>query len=133
MGMRRESRREQARLHRNELTERHAIIQELTSQNYMNDSREFQDFESICSGKLSHVPSQRAVVPSLCGIAEPATKVCNQKHGICLVHRERVWQSTCSKRFVIDALSRNASLLASKVLQAKTQYEKVQGNLSPRK
>ena len=30
----------------------------------MNDSGEFQDFESICSGKLSHVPSQSAVFPS---------------------------------------------------------------------
>ena len=57
---------------RNELRESHATIQELTSQiqglqermNCMNDSREFQDVESICSGKLSHVPSQLAVVPS---------------------------------------------------------------------
>ena len=42
---------------------------ELTSQihrvNSMNDSREFQAVESICSGGLSHVPSQPAVVPSL--------------------------------------------------------------------
>ena len=61
---------------RNELRESHAAIQELTSQiqmlqermNCMNDSREFQDIESICSGKLSHVPSQLAIVPSLCGI-----------------------------------------------------------------
>ena len=57
---------------RNELRESHATIQELTSQiqglqermNCMSDSREFQDVESICSGKLSHVPSQPAVVPS---------------------------------------------------------------------
>ena len=34
----------------------------------MNDSREFQDVESICSGKLYHVPSQRAIVPSLGGL-----------------------------------------------------------------
>ena len=54
----------------------HATIQELTSQilelpermNHMNDAREFQDVESICSGTLSHVPSQPAVVPSLCGM-----------------------------------------------------------------
>ena len=47
-------------------------MQELTSQiqelqermNYMNDSREFQDLEAIYSGKLSHVSSQPAVVPS---------------------------------------------------------------------
>ena len=30
----------------------------------MDDSREFQDVESICNRELSHVPSQRAVVPS---------------------------------------------------------------------
>ena len=35
---------------------------------HMNDSREFQDVESVCSGKLSHVPSQPAVVPSPCGM-----------------------------------------------------------------
>ena len=36
--------------------------------NYLNDSREFQDAESICSRKLSHVPSQPAIVPSLGGM-----------------------------------------------------------------
>ena len=41
---------------RNELRESHATIQELTSQVqermiFLNDSEEFQDFESICSGK----------------------------------------------------------------------------------
>ena len=30
----------------------------------MNDLGEFQDVESACSGRLSHVPSQPAVVPS---------------------------------------------------------------------
>ena len=40
-------------------------IQELQERaNYMIDSKEFQDFESNCSGKSSHVPSQPAVVPS---------------------------------------------------------------------
>ena len=34
----------------------------------MKDSREFQDVESTCSEKLSHVPSQLAVVPSLGGM-----------------------------------------------------------------
>ena len=34
----------------------------------MNDSREFQDVESICSGKLSHFPSQPTTVPSLGGM-----------------------------------------------------------------
>ena len=58
---------------RDELRERHATIQDRTSQiqelqermNYMSDSREFQDVESICSGNLCHVPSQLAIVPSL--------------------------------------------------------------------
>ena len=57
-----------------ELRESQAVIQELTSRmkelqdgvNFMNDSGEFQDAESICGGKLSHVPSQRAVIPSPC-------------------------------------------------------------------
>ena len=61
---------------RHELRESHATIQELTSQiqelqermNFMNDSREFQDVEVICSGKLSHVPRQSAIVPSLGGM-----------------------------------------------------------------
>ena len=60
----------------NELRESHATIQELTSQvqelkermNCVNDSGEFQDIESIWSGKLSHVPSQPAIVPSLGGM-----------------------------------------------------------------
>ena len=54
------------------LRESHATILELTSQvqelqerqNFLNGSREFHDTESISSGKLSHVPSQPAVVPS---------------------------------------------------------------------
>ena len=33
-----------------------------------NDSGEFHDVESICSGKFSHVPSQLAFVPSLRGM-----------------------------------------------------------------
>ena len=36
--------------------------------NHMNDSSEFQDVESICTGKFSHVPSQPAIVPSLGGM-----------------------------------------------------------------
>ena len=61
---------------RHELRESHATIQELTSQiqevqermNYLNESRECQDVESICSGKLSNVFSQPAIVPSLGGM-----------------------------------------------------------------
>ena len=61
---------------RQELRKSQATIQELTSQiqelqdrmNHMNDSREFQDVQSICSEKLSHVFSQSAIVPSPCGM-----------------------------------------------------------------
>ena len=57
---------------RNEVRESHAAMRELTSQiqelqermNCKSDSRQFQDVESICSGILSHVPSQPAIVPS---------------------------------------------------------------------
>ena len=57
---------------RQELRQSQATFNELTSQiqelqervNLMNDSREFQDVESACSGRLSTVPSQPAVVPS---------------------------------------------------------------------
>ena len=57
---------------RQEFIKSHATVHELTSQiqelqqreNLMNDSGEFQDVASACSGKLSHVPSQPAVVPS---------------------------------------------------------------------
>ena len=84
----------------NELRECHATILELASQirelqertNCMNDSREFQDIESICRGKLSHVPSQLAVVPS------PRS----------MLSRDQ------SLRFNTDTLSRNSSLCESK-------------------
>ena len=56
---------------RNELRESRAVVQELTSQiqelqermNDRSDSRELQDIGSMWCGKLSHVPSQLAVVP----------------------------------------------------------------------
>ena len=61
---------------RQELRESLPTFHELTSQiqelqdmvNLVNESGEFQDVESICSGKLSHVPSQPAAVPSPCGM-----------------------------------------------------------------
>ena len=40
----------------------------------MNGSREFQDVASICSGQLSNVPSQRAIVPSLGGMRDPSLR-----------------------------------------------------------
>ena len=61
---------------RNELRESPATVQELSSQiqelqdrlNLLNDPGEFQDAGLICSEKLSHVPSQPAIVPSPCGM-----------------------------------------------------------------
>ena len=55
-----------------ELRESQAAIHELASQfqelqervNLMNDSGEFQDVASACSGRFSHVPIQPTVVPS---------------------------------------------------------------------
>ena len=72
------------------------LLQELTSQiqelqdrmNLMNGSGEFRDVESICSGKLSNVPSQTATVPYWA-----ATKACDLIHGTCLVHREPFFDS----------------------------------------
>ena len=49
---------------RNEWRVSHATFQEHTS----SDSNNFQDVESTCSGKFSNVPSQRAIVTSLCGM-----------------------------------------------------------------
>ena len=53
------------------LRENHETIQQLTSQlqpmqeqNSMNDSGDFQDVESNFSGRLSHVSSQPAMIPS---------------------------------------------------------------------
>ena len=55
------------------LRESHDTIQRLTSQvqelrermNYLTDSGEFHEVESNCSGFFCHVPSRRAVIPSL--------------------------------------------------------------------
>ena len=54
------------------LRENHETIQQLTSQlqqmqeqmNSMNSSGEFQDIESMCSGRLSHVSIQLEIIPS---------------------------------------------------------------------
>ena len=56
----------------------------------MNDSKEYQEIESNYSGKLSHVPSQLAVVPcervvlgkgSKVLISESAQGTCPPHHG----------------------------------------------------
>ena len=50
------------------VTEFRAQIQELQDKaNSINDSREFQDVESVCSSRFTHVPTQPVIVSSLCG------------------------------------------------------------------
>ena len=100
------------------LRESHDTIRKLTSQtqesqervNLMNDSREFQNVESIYSGHFSYVPSQLAV-HYLCRAV--TTGACHSIHGICLKHKERFCQSTSCVRFNTDTLSRNSSLWAT--------------------
>ena len=58
----------------------------------MNDSEELQDVESICSGKLSHVPSQRAIVPSLGGMLSRDPSL-----------RPDAWNLSCSSGNVFDS------------------------------
>ena len=111
---------------KNELRDSHATTQELTSQiqelqeriNHMNDSRGIQDEKSICSGIYPTFPVNG---PSFQVFVElqAATKVCDLVHGSCLVHpiRHRLLIKECFT-------------LRIEVLQAETQYEIVQGNLS---
>ena len=54
------------------VTEPTPQIQELQDkENSMNDSREFQDVESVCSSRLSHVPTHPVIVSSPCGFSLP--------------------------------------------------------------
>ena len=114
-----------------------ATFQELTSQiqelhermNFLNDSREFQDVDSTCSGKLSDVLSQSAVVPS-------RRSMLRRDHSL----RPDTWNLSGTQgnvignpRAVIDSsstLHQECFTLGIKVLQAESQYEIVQGNLS---
>ena len=114
------------------LREIHATIQELTSQiqdlqekvNCMKDSINFQDIESLCSGKLSHVPSQLAVIPS------PRSMPSRDKRlpldtWILSETGKRVWQSTSYVRFNADTSSgvlhtTNRSATGSIPVQAST-------------
>ena len=108
---------------RHELRQSHATIQELTSHKYrsrrkrktfLNDSGGFQDLESICSGKLSHVPSQPPVVPSPRAMSSRDQSLRPDTWHMSGTQGNVFWQSTCSNRFITDTLSRNSSLLESK-------------------
>ena len=106
---------------RQELRENQATLQELNSQiqelqdrvNLMNDSTEFQDVESMCSGKLSHVPSQPAIVPSPCGLLSRDQSLRPDTWNLLGTSGNVIRQSTCTNRFIIDTLQRRASLLES--------------------
>ena len=107
---RNESRESHATLHsRNESRESHATLQEVTSQiqelqdrmNYISDSREFQDVESICSGNYLTFP-----------VSRQSFQACDLIHEICL--GKRFGQSTCNVRFITDTLSRNSPRNESK-------------------
>ena len=80
----------------------------------LNDSKEYQDLESICSGKLSHVPSQPAVVPSPRAMSSRDQSLRPDTWNMSRTHGNVFWQSTCSNRFITDTSSRNSSLLESK-------------------
>ena len=92
----------------NELT---AQIQELQDKvKSMSDSREFQDVESACSSRLSHVPSQPVIVPSPCGMLSrdycqrPDTRDLLGTSGNVFEHPSAAVQSTTSVQSGIGML-----------------------------
>ena len=107
------------------LRESHDTIQKLTSQiqelqervNCMNDSGEFQDIESNCSGKILTFPVNWQSF-QVADLFSAATEACHLIHGICLKHRE-----SCV-RFNTDTLSRNSSLYESKCHRCDPSAEK---------
>ena len=77
---------------------------------FSNDSKEFQGKESTCIGKLSHVPSQPAVV-----LSPPAIRALRfDTWNLSGTQGNFFGQYTCSNRFITDTLSRNSSLMESK-------------------
>ena len=119
------------------LRESHATIQELTSQiqEFAGKSDLYERLQRISRCRIdlqwTNYPtfpvdrqSCQALVP--CRAATKADLI----RGICSGAQGNVcWQSTCSNRFVIDTLSRNASLLESEVLRSETPSETAQGDL----
>ena len=103
------------------LRESHDTIQKLTSQiqelqekvNCTSDSREFQDGESICSRKISHVPSHPAVIPSPRARSSrdrtlrPATWNSSGIHGNVFVHARCIFDP--SHRVALHSLSQNSN------------------------
>ena len=80
---------------------------------FVNDSEECQDKESICTGKLSHVPSQPVVVPSPRAMASREQSLRPDTWNLSGT-RKCYWQSACRNRFIPDTSAGNSSLLESK-------------------
>ena len=105
---------------RQELRESHATIQELTSQlhelqdcvDHMNDSREFQDVESICNGKTIPRSQSTSNCSKSLAYAEPRPKPPTWYMELAWYIGHRFWQSTCANR-LIGTLQRHASSLES--------------------
>ena len=83
--------------------------------NYMNDSS---------SGKLSHVPSQPASVPSLGGMLSRDPRLRPETWNLSDTSGNVFYSPRAEIDFVIDTLSRNASLLESKCYRRKPNSRK---------
>ena len=117
----------------NELRESHATIQELTSQiqelqeimNYMNVSKECQEKESTCIGKLSDVPSQPSVDPSPRSMSSSDQSLRPDTWN--LEHRETFLANHVQYSIRHQHLIKECFTLGIKVLLAIAQCENVQG------
>ena len=76
----------------------------------MNDSGEVQDIESNTAEKFSHVPSQRAVVPSPRSMLSRDRSLLLDTWNLSESQGNVFWQSTPYVRFVTDTLLRNSSI-----------------------
>ena len=104
------------------LRESHDTIQRLTSQmhelqetvNYMHDLREFSRYRIDLEWKLSHVPSQPAVIFKSSIYAKPRPTLATWYMEFVWTTGKRFWQATSYVRFITETLSRNSSLYDSK-------------------
>ena len=92
--------------------------------NCMNYSREFEEKESSCRGKLSQSTGSRSK-SSIYG--EPRPKHATWHMEFVWDTGKRCWQSTSHARFITDVLSRNSSLNESTCHRRKPSAEKYRG------
>ena len=95
----------------------------------MNDSGAFQDVEPICSGKLSHVPSQSAVVPSPRSMLSRDQSLRLDTWNL-LGTSGNVFDSPLPQSIHHRHLFKECFTLGTWMLQMGTGYETVQGDLS---